>query len=198
MQFTLLFRRHYRDVLRFARRRVGSDAAQEIVAETFVVAWRRFNDVPVVSLAWLYRVATYEIANFRRRTAKDVRAEVAGSSGKTLIGDVEDTAILGHTMRIAWASLSNADREILRLVAWEGLGPPDGAAVLGCSISSYKVRLHRARRRLERRFRSLLGEGMSASDVPPKDIHHKTAGLDRPQPTKRILDGHTETEGEIQ
>jgi Sigma-70, region 4 len=97
-------------------------------------------------------------------------------------------------MSMAWASLSNADREILRLVAWEGLGPTDGAAVLGCSVSSYKVRLHRARRRLERRFGSLLDEGMPTSDIPPKDLQHKAVRLDGPRQTKRILDGHTEGE----
>jgi RNA polymerase sigma-70 factor (ECF subfamily) len=70
---TTLYQSHHSDVRRFARRRVGADAADERVAETFLVAWRRIDDIPEAAVPWLFRVALYEIANFRRRQAKQVR-----------------------------------------------------------------------------------------------------------------------------
>ena len=69
-RFTALYREHHLRVRDFAQRRVGTDLAQEVVAETFLVAWRRLDDIPGVAIPWLFRVALYEIANLRRRQAK--------------------------------------------------------------------------------------------------------------------------------
>ncbi|HLI57893.1 MAG TPA: sigma-70 family RNA polymerase sigma factor [Actinomycetota bacterium] len=152
-QFTSLFRCHYESLLRFAQRRIGSDGAQEIVAETFLVAWRRLDDVPAEALPWLYRVALYQMANLHRRTLRDERADAStasGEAGKTV--DPAEVVSQHDALAGALARLSETEREILRLAAWEGLGPTEGAAVLGCSPSAYKVRLHRARKRLERAF----------------------------------------------
>jgi RNA polymerase sigma-70 factor, ECF subfamily len=153
-RFTALFRQHVSALDAFARRRVGSDAAQEVVAETFLVAWRRLEDVPDQALPWLYRVASYEIANLRRRQQKTARLEralLAAPHGVADAGDPVAAADLARAVGAAFASLGERDREVLRLAAWEHLSAKVGAAVLGCSVSAYRMRLHRARTLLAKR-----------------------------------------------
>ena len=73
-RYSCLFRGHYQDVLTYARRRVDVDQAQEVVAEVFLTAWRRFDDVPDPPLPWLYRVAANEIANHTRKRWRENQA----------------------------------------------------------------------------------------------------------------------------
>jgi RNA polymerase sigma-70 factor, ECF subfamily len=150
-RLTELFRAHEVRILAFARRRVGADAAQEIVAETFLVAWRHLDDIPDPALPWLYRVASLEIANLRRRQVKSLeiaRAVRASVREEAAPADVASTLDATRTIAAAFDRLGPQDQEILRLATWEGLTSAEGAAVLGCSISAYRVRLHRARTRL--------------------------------------------------
>jgi RNA polymerase sigma factor (sigma-70 family) len=150
-RFTALYRAHHRRVRDFAQRRVGTDLAQEVVAETFLVAWRRLDDIPGVAIPWLYRVALYEIANLRRRQAKAVRLHDAlrkGGAGAAREDEADDVTELSRAVAIAFANLKAPDQEILRLAAWEQLSSSEGAAVLRCSVPAYRMRLHRARLRL--------------------------------------------------
>ena len=150
-RFTALYREHHARVRDFAQRRVGTDLAQEVVAETFLVAWRRLDDVPGVAMPWLYRVALYEIANLRRRQAKAVRLHDALREGRATSAsedEPDDVTELARAVAIAFAGLKPRDQEILRLAAWEQLSSSEGAAVLQCSVPAYRMRLHRARIRL--------------------------------------------------
>jgi RNA polymerase sigma-70 factor, ECF subfamily len=151
-RFTALYRQHHALVHDFACRRVGNDLAQEVVSETFLVAWRRLDDIPETPVPWLYRVALFEIANLRRRTAKTSRLHHALVENRSGAGgtesDVDTFSALAHAVGIAFESLRPRDQEILRLAAWEQLSAAEGAAVLQCSISAYRMRLHRARIRL--------------------------------------------------
>jgi RNA polymerase sigma factor (sigma-70 family) len=178
-RFARLFRGHYHHIQAFARRRVGDRFAQEIVAETFLVAWRRLHDVPEPALPWLYRVAAFEVANLGRRQARDVRLQlVLAQHPQPDLGEVSDPSEAVdqvRQVRRAFALLPSADQEVLRLAAWEGLSTADGALVLGCSEAAYRVRLHRARARLARKagLRGRTGgtveasEGHRAGDGPP-------------------------------
>jgi RNA polymerase sigma-70 factor (ECF subfamily) len=156
-RFTALYREHHARVRDFAQRRVGTDLAQEIVAETFLVAWRRLDDIPGMAVPWLYRVALYEIANLRRRQVKAVRLHDAlregrhgtGTHGTGAEDDAEEELTeLARTVAVAFAHLKPRDQEILRLAAWDQLSSTEGAAVLQCSVPAYRMRLHRARIRL--------------------------------------------------
>jgi RNA polymerase sigma factor (sigma-70 family) len=168
-RFSELFRQHYAPVLAFARRRVGPDACQEIAAETFLVAWRRFGSVPESALPWLYQVAAFTIANYRRRESKTVplRANV-NLDGLKSPATSEDETVDAVLIERAFTSLGPKDQEVLRLAAWDGLSSTDGAAVLGCSVTAYKVRLHRARGRLAKRFATPQG-------YPPTDVVNQTS-----------------------
>ena len=130
---------------------MGADLAQEVVAETFLVAWRRLDDIPGAAIPWLYRVALYEIANLRRRQAKAVRLHDAlrqGGAGTALRDEEDEATDLARAVATAFAHLKPRDQEILRLAAWEQLSSSEGAAVLQCSVPAYRMRLHRARIRL--------------------------------------------------
>jgi len=151
-RLTALFRVHHDEVRRFARRRVGADVSEEIVAETFMVAWRRIRDVPDPALPWLYKVASYRIGHYQRREEQASRLvlRVAGQRQIAQEPMSTETNSLSEAVERAFNVLRPADQEVLRLSAWEGLSAREGAAVLGCSASAYRVRLHRATRRLAR------------------------------------------------
>jgi RNA polymerase sigma-70 factor (ECF subfamily) len=150
-RFTALYREHHLRVRDFAQRSVGTDLAQEVVAETFLVAWRRLDDIPGVAIPWLFRVALYEIANLRRRQAKAVRLHDAlceGGAEAAREDEAREVTELARAVARAFGNLKERDQEILRLAAWEQLSSSQGAAVLQCSVPAYRMRLHRARLRL--------------------------------------------------
>jgi len=147
--FSTLFRSCYGQIVSFARRRVGPDACQEIAAETFLVAWQKFDSVPDKPLPWLYQVAGFTIANYQRRENRSVPFGASADFDQLMASPAsDDDSVTGELVKRAFVSLNPKDQEILRLAAWDGLSSAVGAAVLGCSIAAYKVRLHRARSRL--------------------------------------------------
>ena len=146
-----LWRDHAPAVVRYARRRVMPSEVDEVVAETFVVAWRRIDDVPDYPLPWLLGVARGVSANLRRaarrRDALHERVTAASETARAPdrgIGDDELSEALGAGL----ARLDEKDRELLMLVAWDGLSQSEAAVAMGCSRGALAVRLHRARRRL--------------------------------------------------
>jgi RNA polymerase sigma-70 factor (ECF subfamily) len=148
-RFEALFRAHYPALTRYAVRRVGEPAAAEVVAEAFLVAWRRLDEVPDEPLPWLYGVARRVIANERRRRSRAERlVDRIGGQPPPAPHDPADTVGDRLRVRAALERLSERDREVLLLTEWERLGPADAARVLGCSTAAYHVRLHRARRRI--------------------------------------------------
>ncbi len=132
------------------RRTASSDDAADIVAETFLTAWRRLDDVPPGDQArlWLYGVARLVLANHRRGERR--RCELNGRLRHELAAGyrppAHSTDLAG--LRAAFASLTPADQELLSLVAWEGLDHGELAAVLNCTRNAVRIRLHRARARL--------------------------------------------------
>jgi len=148
-RFEAIFRRHFDAVSRYVVRRLGQTVSPDIVSETFLVAWRRLADVPNSALPWLYATARNLVATEIRRQQREValgrrlaaRTEVRSADlGEFIAERLAVTAVIHH--------LSERDREVLRLVQWEGLTVADAAIVMGCSQAAFKVRLHRARRRL--------------------------------------------------
>lgn len=139
-EFNRLWRDHAAAVLRYARRRVTEEQADEVVAETFVVAWRRLDEVPEAALPWLLGVARRVSANVRR---SDRRRDALHDR---LVDAVrpDDLVTAGHdpgsAVRHALAQLPEEDRELLMLLAWDGLSPAEAATVLGCSRGTLAVR----------------------------------------------------------
>lgn len=157
-RFERCFRAHYADLLAFSLRRVsGRETAEDMVAETFAVAWRRRDRIPDPALPWLYAVALRVIANQyrsgKRRRNLDARlAHEAGADATT--ADPADALGRRDAFAAAFAALEAGEREVLRLIAWEGLSTAEGARVLGCSAAAFRVRLHRARRKLAKQLQA--------------------------------------------
>ena len=149
-RFEDVFRRHHPAVIAYARRRVPSDAADDVVASTFLVAWRRVEEIPADSLPWLLAVARNVIATqrrgSRRRSALRLRLEHA-KAGSVSSPPADEPAA---KVAAALGRLSPNDREAITLIAWDGLRPAQAAAVFGQSPAAFRVRLHRAKRRLRR------------------------------------------------
>ena len=143
-----MYRQAYPVVLRYCQRRLPADAARDAAADVFLVAWRRFKDVPDPALPWLIRTASLTVQGDGRRTNRAARltARVAVVDPPVAVPDhaVADKA----RVRAALARLSVQDRELLMLTSWDDLDLGTAAAVLGCSRAAIRVRLHRARRRL--------------------------------------------------
>jgi RNA polymerase sigma-70 factor (ECF subfamily) len=158
-RFDALYRAHSRAVLRYAARRTDPDSAGDIVAETFLVAWRRLADVPAdpgQAEPWLYAVARRVLANAERSSRRTNRV-----AARLWLEGLQDeapdpAAVVSDRQRIidALSRLTEPDQEALRLVGWEGLDVAGAALAMGCSRSAMAVRLHRARRRLDQALRS--------------------------------------------
>jgi RNA polymerase sigma factor (sigma-70 family) len=152
-RFTTLYERHYGDVLRYAARRAGSEAAAEVAAETFLTAWRRLDDLPASQpLPWLYVTARHCLANeFRKQERRQqLGARIQTEAGTSAQAGHADPATPQHDVLAALAALSDSDQEALRLTEWEELDHTAAARAAGCSPAAFRVRLHRARRRLAR------------------------------------------------
>ena len=148
-RFETLFETTYGPVLAYARRRVDEDLAADVASATFEVAWRRLDAVPAEPLPWLYGVARRQLANAWRSDRRRLR--LRGRLATTFAFDpTVEPGLEAASARAALARLREDDREVLMLVAWEGLGSEDAARSLGISVSAFEVRLHRARRRLEK------------------------------------------------
>ncbi|GAA2431243.1 hypothetical protein GCM10010191_51210 [Actinomadura vinacea] len=155
-RFEELYAAHLGHVTGYVRRRTDDpDDAADVIAETFLVAWRRLDDVPRGDAArfYLYGVARRTLANQRRgeRRRRDLTARI----GQDLAADLAAAAAPDPArpeIGAAFRALAEADRELLGLAGWEGLDNGQIAAVLGVSRNAVRIRLHRARRRFARQL----------------------------------------------
>jgi RNA polymerase sigma factor (sigma-70 family) len=148
-RFEALYRDHHLAVLRFARRRSDPAHAEEIVSETFAIAWRRLHRVPAQPLPWLLVVARKALANQRRAVARaDDKVRRAAAGGAVSAPDPAESLAERDAFMRAFVALPERDREALRLVAWDGLSLADAARVAGTTRIAFAARAHRARRRL--------------------------------------------------
>ena len=145
--FEELFTAHYWAVRGYVLRRSSSAAVEDVVAETFLVAWRRLDAIGEDPLPWLLGVARRVLANQQR--AERRRGALAARMQRVLPGqtpDWEPPATMSDELAIAMVHLSSQEREALLLVAWEGLDGARAARAAGCTPVAFRARLHRARR----------------------------------------------------
>jgi RNA polymerase sigma-70 factor (ECF subfamily) len=176
--FGEVFDRYAPAILRYAQRRLNSrEAAQDVVSDTFTAAWRHWDrrPAPEVLLPWLYAIAGNAVRD-QRRSAQRQRRLTGRLSALRPVGQAADPGewvVLGRSISQALAALPEADREVLRLVAWEG---QTDARMLGLALglrpSSARSRVLRARRRL----RALLDDADNpgcgpAAQVPAASPH---------------------------
>ncbi len=153
-QFSDLYRGQYEALLHYALRRTDPETARDVVAETFLVAWRRLDAVPTdngMTRPWLYGVARHVLANTERSRlrAERLTTRLGQEQRAANVPDAAASIAESARLRSALATLSEPDQEALRLVGWEELDLAAAALAVGCSRATMAVRLHRARRRLE-------------------------------------------------
>ena len=149
--FEAFYNAHYQEISGYVRRRVLEQGAADVIAQVFVIAWRRFEQVPPPpeDRLWLFGVARRSVADYRRSGLRRLRLHAR------LVQETHADSALVETLdpehvRIseAIAHLRPRDREALQLVLWDDLTHAEAAAVLGCSENAVDLRLRRARARL--------------------------------------------------
>jgi RNA polymerase sigma-70 factor, ECF subfamily len=161
-QFERIYQDCYAAVQRYTARRVPAAAVQDVVADTFLTAWRRYPELSGEPLPWLLGIARRTAANQRRGGARREALQARLRSEQRTSDELPALGGDDPQLAAALATLSERDREALTLVAWDGLEHRVAASVMGCSTGAFTVRVHRARQKLER---SLAGEKRSPIDV---------------------------------
>lgn len=140
-------------VARYVGRRCPPSDVQDLVAETFLTAWRRLDDLPEDAVPWLFGTARKHIVHHhrstRRRRALSHKVAV-GSAWMPQQPSSSQPAEIDQRLLAAIAQLPDAEREAFMLVAWDELDATRASRAAGCSAATFRVRLHRARRRLRR------------------------------------------------
>jgi RNA polymerase sigma-70 factor (ECF subfamily) len=149
-RFEAIFDESYEALLAYARRRVGGEG-DDVVAETLTIAWRRIDAVPSDPLPWLFGVARKVISGQRRAIRR--RAALV----ERIRRDPAATDPSGGPILTALERLTARDREAILLVAWEGLSAEHAAEAMGTTAVAFRVRLHRARKRLRAQLDQLDG-----------------------------------------
>jgi len=156
-RFEQIYVDHHEAVRAYVMRRAPEALVDDVVSETFLVCVRSIDRVPPQPLPWLYAVAWKTLANERRKQARIAHSHELPVAAPEPVGD--------GVLASAFNSLNERDREVLRLVAWEGLSLTDAATVLGCSGIGCRVRYHRAKTRLASRL-----EAAGSFPPQPKEV----------------------------
>jgi RNA polymerase sigma factor (sigma-70 family) len=187
--FRTFYRAHYGTVCRYLSVRADRDVVEDVAAETFLVVWRRWADLPAHQLPWLLNTAGKCLANQRRsRERSDALVDRLGGLLRGEHQGINDALVRRGQRRAllaALSGLSDRDRELLLLSHWDGLAPREIAAVLEVNPVALRARLHRASRRLRESFGAALGDEESGTcnplretpdlTKPPKEADHAPA-----------------------
>ncbi|MFC9972199.1 RNA polymerase sigma factor [Spirillospora sp. NPDC127200] len=157
-RFAALFDRYARQIHRYAARRLGTQAADDIVAETFLAAFRRrasYDQTRPLARPWLYGIASTLIARHRRdeerryralrRTGVDPLPEPMAETVVSRVAAEQDERRMAGVL----AKLPAGDRDVLLLVAWGGLSYDEVAEALSVPAGTVASRLSRARRKMK-------------------------------------------------
>jgi RNA polymerase sigma-70 factor (ECF subfamily) len=189
-RFEALYTGSYQEISGYVRRRVPPDAADDVVAQVFTVAWRRFGQVPSPpqDRLWLFGVARncatehYRSANrslrLRARLTQEPAAaeHVPGPGGP----DQDPGPVLA-----ALASLRPKDREALQLVLWDELSHTEAAAVLGCTVNAFELRYRRARNRVRDALAAAWADAARGTQISGTPAGHRRARAATPRTDKQ-------------
>jgi len=152
--FGVLFDRHAPSIYRYIARRVGRNAIDDLVAESFVSAFSsrlRYNLAYRDARPWLYGIATHVIGSHRRDELRQLRVSQAALPAVPLLGHADAIAAdvtarsMSGPLTAALTALAAGDRDVLILIAWEQLTYDEVARALDIPVGTVRSRLHRAR-----------------------------------------------------
>lgn len=150
--FRHVFEQTYPQMVAYARRRTATDAdADDVVAEVYTTAWRRWSELDAdrEPLPWLYAVAGNVLRNHWRSARRRLRLVDHIEAQPQPSSPPNPADRQAAELREALEQLADEDRDVLTLMAWEGLSHAEIGEVLGCSANAVGIRIHRARQRLE-------------------------------------------------
>jgi RNA polymerase sigma-70 factor (ECF subfamily) len=157
-RFAGLYDQYYRNVLHYALQHAETGSAEDVASEAFLIAWRRWPDLPEPPLPWLLGVTRnllrQQAAAGRRRRLLAERIAALTSEADMTAWDAGEHVVERAAALDALALMSERDVETLTLVTWHGLDLRAAASVVGCTPPAFAVRLHRARRRLNAALRA--------------------------------------------
>ena len=157
-RFIELYERYYRQVYAYCGRRTTAQRVDDVVADTFLVAWRKIDQVPRGSevLPWLYgvayRVLGHEWRGTSRRRRLDRKLRALGKEAPVLPEEVVVMRQESRQVLDALSGLKATDQEILLLTAWEELPQADIAVTLNITIGAVRQRLHEAKKNLANHY----------------------------------------------
>jgi RNA polymerase sigma factor (sigma-70 family) len=169
--FERLYEEHFEAIYAYVLRRAGSADTADLVADVFATAWRRIAVVPAPpdSRMWLYGVARRVVSQSYRTNARRVHLNVKlGRNVPSVARDEpSEPSDLEVKVRGLLESLKDDDRELVTLIAWDGLTHAEVAVILGCSVNAIGIRWHRALKRLRRDLGAELMDSPHRPNHPP-------------------------------
>jgi RNA polymerase sigma factor (sigma-70 family) len=166
-RFRSLYESTFAEIYAFvARSQTSGSDTDDVVAESYLAAWRRINDVPIPpnDRLWMYGVARNTLARFERSRRRQGRL-FSRLSSQTDAGPPTIEPSSSHSeVTDAVTHLPKKEREVIQLIYWDGLSQDEAATVVGCSTNALRIRLHRAKKRLSRRLGIV--ETVSAEPLP--------------------------------
>ncbi|AKE42224.1 RNA polymerase ECF-subfamily sigma factor [Corynebacterium kutscheri] len=145
-EFSDIYRQTYPRIRAYFRRRVNKELVDDLTAETFARAWRKWHSRKGEPMPWIYGIAHHVVLEAYRANPPQLFDDLSFMSAYS--EDIADEVSTSVDIYRALRRLSETDREILTLHAWEGLEPKELAEVLQVGGTQARVRLHRARKRL--------------------------------------------------
>lgn len=162
-EFVSFYSASYDDLVRYVRRRSPADVVEDVVAETFTIAWRKRGALSAGGRPWLFRTASNTLRNALRKRKRQL--EISARLAIETTDSIDDDQI---DVVQAWRRLKVRDREVLALHLWEGLSDGDAGKVLGCTRAAFSMRLSRAKQRLGRLLRSSADSLTAPTPVVPQ------------------------------
>ena len=150
-EFTRLVNTHSTTILRFTSRRLSDPSScDDVVAETFLIVWRRWDDLPPPDkeLAWLYSIAFHVLSNHRRSRDRRDRLLTRMAMERDATEGVDAAGLNTERVLVTLRQLRTHERELLEFVYWERLTYRDIALILGISENAVGIRINRAKRNL--------------------------------------------------
>ena len=170
-RFRRVYRETYPDVLRFVSRRVHASHAEDVVADAYLVVWRRLPDLPHdpgEARAWIFGVARNTLLTNQRGDRRRLALAVRLADTHDLAPPALDPDVVARRLDLAaaWPRLGTVDQEALALAYWDGLTSTEAATVLDISPVAFRLRLTRARRHLRRHLDLVERTSPTCSPLP--------------------------------
>lgn len=168
-RFAAIFDRYYIQIHGYAARRLGDGVADDVAAQTFLIAFERRERYDLGcghARPWLYGIASNLISGHRRaeerryRALSRVGASEVNAEHADQVAQRVDAQARRAPLMAALAEIAPADRDVLLLVACAGLSPDEVGQALGIPAGTARSRLHRARKQI----RAALGDATQTTD----------------------------------